>query len=497
MPGFIDGHTHMDMPFGGTVTADDWDTGTAAALAGGTTTIVDFSLQDVDGTLAGAVETWQGKAEARRASTTACTSRSRTSPTTSSAELPSLPGARRRDGEDLHGLQGHAALHRRRGPVRGDADRARVRPARARPRRERRRDRQAAGAGARARRHRRRAGTGCTRPEAVEAEATNRAIRLAEVAGCPLLVVHVSCAGRARGDRARARARPDRLRRDLPAVPRVLRRRPRAARLRGREVRAARRRCATRPTGRRCGTACRRQDLHIFGSDHCSFNFAGQKELGPRRLHADPQRRARASRSARRCCGRTACARAAITENLFVAVLATNQAKVHGMAGRKGVLAPGADADIVVWDPDLTITATQANRHGNVDYTPYEGMTFTGAPGRGLRARRRSPTATARCSPQPGSGPVRAPHVRAARARARRSADGGRRRRPRGRGPEGAAAADRRRGRRAARGLDGHVDHARATGSRGELDGDRRRHRRARRGRQHVGDRARASPSAS
>ena len=63
MPGFIDGHTHMDMPFGGTVTADDWDTGTAAALAGGTTTLVDFSLQDVDGTLAGAVETWQGKAE--------------------------------------------------------------------------------------------------------------------------------------------------------------------------------------------------------------------------------------------------------------------------------------------------------------------------------------------------------------------------------------------------------------------------------------------------
>jgi dihydropyrimidinase len=69
-----------------------------------------------------------------------------------------------------------------------------------------------------------------------------------------------------------------------------------------------------------------------------------------------------------------------ISENLMVAVLSTNQAKIHGMAGRKGVIAPGADADIVVWDPDLTITATQSNRHGNVDYTPYEGMTFTGAP---------------------------------------------------------------------------------------------------------------------
>jgi dihydropyrimidinase len=66
MPGFIDGHTHLDMPFGGTMTADDWDTGSAAAVAGGTTMNVDFSLQDIDGTLAEAVETWQGKAETSR-----------------------------------------------------------------------------------------------------------------------------------------------------------------------------------------------------------------------------------------------------------------------------------------------------------------------------------------------------------------------------------------------------------------------------------------------
>jgi dihydropyrimidinase len=53
MPGFIDAHTHMDMPFGGTMTADDWATGTEAAAAGGTTTIIDFALQEVGGTLAG------------------------------------------------------------------------------------------------------------------------------------------------------------------------------------------------------------------------------------------------------------------------------------------------------------------------------------------------------------------------------------------------------------------------------------------------------------
>ena len=84
------------------------------------------------------------------------------------------------------------------------------------------------------------------------------------------------------------------------------------------------------------------------------------------------------------------------------------------MAGRKGVLAPGADADVVVWDPDRTITVTQANRHGNVDYTPYEGMSS--------RARRRpstcaarSPTATARCVAEAGSRALRAPRRSASR----------------------------------------------------------------------------------
>jgi dihydropyrimidinase len=69
-----------------------------------------------------------------------------------------------------------------------------------------------------------------------------------------------------------------------------------------------------------------------------------------------------------------------ISEQLFVAVLSTNQARIHGMAGRKGAIAPGNDADIVVWDPDMTITATQANRHNRLDHTPYEGRTLIGGP---------------------------------------------------------------------------------------------------------------------
>ena len=69
-----------------------------------------------------------------------------------------------------------------------------------------------------------------------------------------------------------------------------------------------------------------------------------------------------------------------LSENQFVAVLSTNQARIYGAYPRKGALFPGADADIVLWDPELQVTATAENRHGNVDYTPYEGMTFHGGP---------------------------------------------------------------------------------------------------------------------
>ena len=377
MPGFIDGHTHLDMPFGGTVTADDWASGTAAAVAGGTTTIVDFSLQDPAGTLSEAVETWQqkaaGKAHVDYGLHVAITNLS----AQVKAELPSLPAlgvatvkifmaykgtplytadedlfeamqiarecgllvlVHAENGDAIAKLQAQAL-------ARGDVE----------PRWH-----------------------GLTRPEPVEAEATNRAIRLAEIADCPLLVVHVSCAASLEEiKRAHARGRPvygetcpqylvfsdaDLARPGFEGAKYVC-----SPPLRDPSNQPA------------LWQGLQSQDLHIFGSDHCAFNYAGQKELGrddftlipngaPGLEERAPVLWTHGVREGR------------ISENLMVAVLATNQAKVHGMAGRKGALAPGADADIVVWDPDLTITATQANRHGNVDYTPYEGMTFTGGP---------------------------------------------------------------------------------------------------------------------
>src|SRR3712207_9444645 len=78
-----------------------------------------------------------------------------------------------------------------------------------------------------------------------------------------------------------------------------------------------------------------------------------------------------------------------LSENQFVAVLSTNQARIYGAYPKKGTLSPGADADIVLWDPDLSTTATVSNRHGNVDYTPYEGRTFTGGPAAVYRSEER------------------------------------------------------------------------------------------------------------
>jgi len=377
MPGFIDGHTHMEMPFGGTVSADDWDSGTAAALAGGTTTIVDFSLQDVEGTLAQAVETWQGKAENKahidyglHVAITNLTPQVK-------AELPSLPALGvstvklfmaykgtplfTADEDLLEVLQiardcGLLVLvHAENGDVIAKLQAA------------------ALGRGDTAPRFH-----GLTRPEAAEAEATNRAIRLAEIADAPLLVVHVSC---------------------LPALEEV-----RRAHGRGRPVYAET--CPqylvfsdadlARPGFEGAKYVCspplrdprnhgplwhglQTQDLQIFGSDHCAFNFVGQKELGRDDFTLIPNGAPGAEERAQ-VLWTHGVRPGRITENLMVATLATNQAKVHGMAGRKGVLAPGADADIVIWDPDLTVTATLANRHGALDYTPYEGMAFTGGP---------------------------------------------------------------------------------------------------------------------
>jgi dihydropyrimidinase len=340
--------------------------------------IVDFSLQDVDGTLAEAVETWHGKAEGKAhidyglhvAITNLTEDVKREIPALPELGVATIKIFMAYKGTPLYTPDENlfeamqiareagvlVMVHAENGDVIAKLQQ------------------QALAAGNTSPKYH-----ALTRPEEVEAEATGRAIRLAEVADSPLVVVHVTCDGALEEiKRAHARGRPvygetcpqylvfsygEHL--DQPGFE------------------GAKYVCSPPLRDPRnqpiLWRGLQSQDLQIVGSDHCSFNYAGQKELGRDDFTAIPNGAPGAEeRSA--VMWTHGVREGRISENLMVAVLSTNQAKVHGMAGRKGAIVPGADADIVIWDPDLEITATQSNRHGNVDYTPYEGMTFTGAP---------------------------------------------------------------------------------------------------------------------
>jgi len=377
MPGFIDAHTHMDMPFGGTVTADDWATGTAAAAAGGTTTIIDFALQEEGGTLAGAVETWTEKARDKalidygfHVAITDLRDDVKTElPSLAAKGIASVKIFMAYKGTPLYSedddlfevlqLSKDAGVlvlvHAENGDVIAKLQEQALARGEVAPRFH-----------------------ALTRPPQVEAEATGRAIRLAEVAGAPILIVHVSCApaleeihrAHQRGQTVYAETCPqyfafsysDLAREGFEGAKYVC-----SPPLRDESNRPA------LWNGLKVG------DLQIFGSDHCSFNYEGQKEMGRDDFTLIPnglpgaEERAMALWTLGVVEGR-------LSENQFIAALSTNQARIYGMYPKKGALVPGADADIVLWDPKFSVTATAENRHGNVDYTPYEGMAFDGGP---------------------------------------------------------------------------------------------------------------------
>ena len=375
LPGGIDVHTHMDMPFGGSTSADDFETGTRAAAFGGTTTIVDFAIQYRGQTLHHAMETWAKKAESKavidygfhmiitelndqvEGEMDALVRQG----ITSFKLFMAYPGVFMLDDASIFkallrtGTNGGTiCMHAENGGVIDVLVQRALAEGKTAPKYH-----------------------ALTRPARAEAEATHRAIALAEIADVPIYIVHLSSAealemvteARDRGLPAHAETCPQYLflsyenyeEPDFAGAKYVM-----SPPLRDKAKQDQLWR----------GLAF--NDLQVISTDHCPFCMKEQKELGKNDFSKTPNGAPGVeTRMSLVYDGGVRPGR--ISLNRFVELTSTSPAKIFGLFPRKGTIAPGSDADIVVFDPHRTITLAAKTLHMNVDYNPYEGRQVTGA----------------------------------------------------------------------------------------------------------------------
>ncbi len=373
LPGAVDVHTHMEMPFGGTQSADTFESGTRAAAWGGTTTIVDFAIQRKGETLRSGLETWQAKAEGNCAidygfhmivsdvNDQSCKEMDVLvgEGVTSFKLFMAYPGVfYSTDGDILRAMQQARAngatvmMHAENG-IAIDVLVS-----------------QALSRGETAPRFH-----GITRPDRLEAEATGRAIALAKVAGCPLYIVHLSTTGaleavaeaRGQGQNAFAETCPQYL---FLSVDDLAREGFEGAKyvcsppLRAKEHQA------------NLWRGLRTDDLSVVSTDHCPFCFKEQKELGLGDFSKIPNGIPGVEH--RVDLTYQGVVSGEITLSRWVEVNSTTPARMFGLYPRKGLLAPGSDADIVLYDPTAAQTISSATHHMSVDYSAYEGQAITG-----------------------------------------------------------------------------------------------------------------------
>jgi dihydropyrimidinase len=381
LPGGIDAHTHMEMPFGGTTASDDFETGTLAAAYGGTTSIVDFAIQSKGQALKQGLDAWHQKAEGQAAIDYAfhliMTEVNETiaeemgdivkEGVTSFKMFMAYPGVLLvDDGQIFRGMQRAGELgalicmHAENGlPI--DVLVA-----------------QAIARGNTAPRFH-----SITRPQIMEAEGTHRAICLAEMAGAPVYMVHLS-AERALTQVVEARDR------GLPVYAETC---PQylflddsdLARNEGPwgEFEGAKY-IATPPLRPKSmqedlWRGLRTHDLQVVSTDHCPFCMKGQKELGRGNFAKVPNGMPGVeTRLYLLWDGGVRTGR--ISMNRFVEITSTAPAKIFGLYPYKGTIAIGADADLLVWDPEKRHVLSDKTLHMRVDYTPYEGQEVVGAP---------------------------------------------------------------------------------------------------------------------
>jgi dihydropyrimidinase len=374
IPGGIDPHTHMELPFGGTSASDTFETGTRAAAHGGTTTIIDFAVQSKGQALREALDTWHRKADGQTAIDYGfhliCTDL----PDERMAEMKqciregvssfklfmAYPGVFLvDDGTIFKAMQiaggngGLICMHAENGVVIDVIVK------------------QALAAGKTAPKYH-----ALTRPTKAEAEGVHRAIALAEIAGTAVYIVHLSNSDaleevtRARdmGVSAYAETCPQYLFLDYSVYEQP-----------GFE---GAKYVMTPPIREKWNQeklwrGLKFNDLQVVSTDHCPFCFKEQKELGLNDFSKIPNGGPGVEhRMSLVYNGGVAQGR--ISLNRFVEITSTNQARIFGLFPKKGTIAVGSDADIVIFDPNEEMTISAKTHHMNVDYSCYEGMTVRG-----------------------------------------------------------------------------------------------------------------------
>jgi dihydropyrimidinase len=373
LPGGIDAHTHMEMPFGGTHSVDTFETGTRAAAWGGTTTIIDFAVQAKGTSLLSTLDKWHAKADGNCAidygfhmivsdvndtslkEMEACVAAG----VNSFKMFMAYPGVfYATDGEILLAMQqarrtgGLVMMHAENGIAIDQLVAQAIAEGRTDPVQH-----------------------GLTRPPELEAEATSRAITLAKVTGAPLYIVHLSAApaldavtaARDTGQNVFAETCPQYLYLSIEDLARP--------NFEGAKYVAS---PPLRPKEHQPSLwrGLRTNDLSVVSTDHCPFCFKEQKELGrdafakiPNGIPGVEHRMDLLHQGV--AAGELSLAR-------WVAVASTTPARMFGLYPRKGTIAPGSDADIVIYDPNAEQTLSVDTHHMNVDYSAYEGMRITG-----------------------------------------------------------------------------------------------------------------------
>jgi dihydropyrimidinase len=373
IPGGVDAHTHMELPFGGTFASDTFETGTRAAAWGGTTTIVDFAVQTKGSTLREGLDAWYAKADGKCAVDYAFHMILSDVTEGSLKEMDLLvaegitsfklfmayPGVfYSDDGQILRAMQRSAGngglimMHAENGIAIDVLVEQALAEGRTDPRYH-----------------------GEVRKVLLEAEATHRAIQLARVAGAPLYVVHVS-AEEAVAELAQARDKglnvfgetcPQYLflSTDNLAEP---------------DFEGAKYVCSTplRPREHQAALwrGLRTNDLQVVSTDHCPFCFAGQKELGRGDFSKIPNGLPGVEN--RMDLLHQGVVDGHISRRRWIEIACATPARMFGLYPRKGTIAPGADADVVVYDPHAEQVISAETHHMNVDYSAYEGKRITG-----------------------------------------------------------------------------------------------------------------------